>query len=101
MRRVVVDYQQGGFGQVLSSLLEGVDADGPTPPFHFGLARHASPWLLLDVKKPSSRPAELPLPEVESAPHLEFTVLGSSRAQASFVAALSPLRRSGLLRGSG
>ena len=101
MRRVIVDYRQGGFGQVLSSLLEGVVADGLTLPFHFGSARHASPWLLLDAKKLSSRPAKPPLLEAESEPRLEFAALGNSRGQACYVAALSPPRHSGLLEGSG
>jgi len=86
---------------VLSSLLEGVIADGLTPPFHFVLARDVSPWPLLDVEKLSSRPAELPLLGEEYAPRLEFATLGSSRAQACYVAASSPPRRSGLLKGNG
>jgi len=46
-----------------------VAVDGPTTPFHFGLARRAFQWPLLDVEKPSFRLAELPLPGAESAPH--------------------------------
>ena len=101
MRRVTVDYRQGGFGQALSSFLEGVVADGLTPPSHFGSACHASPWLLLDVEKPSSRPTELPPLEAESAPRLEFAALGSWKVQACYVAASLLPRRSGLLGGSG
>jgi len=89
VRRVAVDYRQRGFGQVLSSFLEGVVADEPTPPFHFGPGRRASPWMLLVDEKLSFRPAELPLLEAGSAPRLEFTALGSSRVQAYYVAALS------------
>ena len=84
-----------------SSSLEGAAADGPIPPFHSGLARHASPWPLLDVERPSFRPAELPPHGVESAPRLECVALGSSMVRAYCVAALSPPRHSGPLEGNG
>ena len=89
MHCVVVDYRRGGFGQGLFSFLEGVVAEGPTPPFRFGPARHASLTLPLDVERPSSRLAELPPLEADFAPRLECVVLRSSRIQACYVAAWS------------
>ena len=81
---------------MLSSSLEGAAADGPIPPFCSGPAHHASLWLLLDVERPSSRPAEPPLLGAESAPRLEFAALGSWKVQACFIAALLLPRRSSL-----
>jgi len=79
----------------------GVAADGPTPPFRFELAHRAFQWQLLDVEKPSFRPVELPPPGVVSTPRLECVELGCLTAPACFAAALSLLRRSGLLEGNG
>ena len=98
VRRVDVGCQRGG--RAWSFSLVGVAADGPTPPFCFGLAHRAFRWPLLDVEKPSFRRAELPPPGAEFAPHLGCVVLGSSTALASFAAALSLPQRSGLLEGN-
>jgi len=86
---------------VLSFSFEGVAADGPTPPFRSGPAHCASLWLLLDVERPSSRLAELPPLEAESAPRLECVVLESSMVRAYCVVASLPPRRSGPLEGNG
>ena len=76
-------------------------ADGLTPPFRCGLAHRAFPWLLLDVERPSFRPAELLLPGAESAPRLECVVLGNSMAQAYYAATSSLPRHFGPLEGNG
>jgi len=86
---------------VWSFSLEGAAADGPTPPFRCGPAHHALLWPLLDVERPSSRPAELPPLGAESAPRLECVALGSLTVQAYYAAALSLPRRSGPLEGNG
>jgi len=86
---------------VLSFSLEGAAADGPTPPFRSGPAHHAFPWLLLDVERPSSQPAELPLHGAESAPRLECVTLESSTVRAYCIAASLPPRRFGPLEGNG
>ena len=94
VRRVTVGCRRGGGGRVLSFSLVGAAADRPTPPFHSGPAHHAFLWLLLDVERPSSWPAELPLLGAESAPRLECVVLESSTVRAYCVAASLPSRRS-------
>ena len=86
---------------MLSFSLEGAAANGPTPPFRSGQAHHAFLWLLLDVERPSSQPAELPLLGAESAPRLECVVLESSMVRAYCVAASLPPRHSGPLEGNG
>ena len=101
VHRATVDYRRGGLGHALFSFLEGVVADGPTPPFRFGPARRVFSRLPLDVERPSSRLAELPQLEAESTPRLECVVLGSSRVHACYVVAWSLPRRSGPLEGNG
>ena len=85
---------------MLSFSLEWGAVDGPIPPFHSGLAHHASLWPLLNAERPSSRPAELPLLGAESILYLKCVMLESSIGQAYCAAALSWRRRSGPLVGS-
>jgi len=97
-RRVDVGCQRGG--RAWSFSLEGAAANGPTPPFRFGLAHCAFRWPLLDVEKPNFRPAELPPPGAKSAPRPGCAALGSSTALACFAATLLLPQRSGLLEGN-